>query len=221
MSLLFDLILVLILTVCAFIGYKHGLVHTLSKFISAMISFTLANKFYVLLAKLFIQIPLLESMAAEKPFAESMTCLDRIASSIEIIKENLTVFGDQATMTEAEAIVDHAVAVLIASCFAFVATFIIAMLLMKLLLVLLDGFVTKIPVLKQINGVLGGIFGLFNGLFWTWLITNAFVSILLPTLSAKFPSLFVQEIADSVIVQLCTKINPVTYIIGLINFIFH
>ena len=37
----------------------------------------------------------------------------------------------------------------------------------------------------------------------------------------KWPSVFVAEIAESVIVQLCTKINPITYLIYFINFIFH
>ncbi len=221
MSVILDLILALILTICVFIGYKRGLVHALSKFISYLISFTLANKLYFLLAKMIIRLPFLEGMLAGEPFAESMTFLDRVSYTFDTIKATFTVYGDEATVTAAKAACDHAVAILIASVLAFIASFIIALLLMKLLLLVLDGLIQKIPVIKQINGVLGGLFGLLNGFFWTWFITNAFVRFLLPTLTEKFPSVFVMEIADSLIVQLCTKINPITYLIWLINFIFH
>ncbi len=221
MSVLFDVILALILAICVFIGYKRGLVHTLSKFLSYIISFTLANKFYVLLAKVFIRLPFLESMLSGEPFAESMTFLDRFTLCFDEIKENMVIFGNDTVMANAKLIVDNAVSIIIASTLAAILTFVIAMLLLKLILWLLDGLITKIPVLKQVNGALGGLFGLLNGFFWTWLVTNAFVRFLLPTLMEKFPNVFVTEIADSFIVQLCTKINPITYLIALINFIFH
>lgn len=221
MSVLFDVILALILAICVFIGYKRGLVHTLSKFLSYIISFTLANKFYVLLAKVFIRLPFLEAMLSEEPFTESMTFLDRFNLCFDEIKENIVIFGNDTVMANAKLIVDNAVSVMIASTMAAILTFVIAVLLLKLVLWLLDGLITKIPVLKQVNGALGGLFGLLNGFFWTWLVTNAFVQFLLPTLMEKFPNVFVTEIADSFIVQLCTKINPITYLIALINFIFH
>ncbi len=221
MSVLFDIILALILAICVFIGYKRGLVHTLSKFLSYIISFTLANKFYVLLARVFIRLPFLEAMLSEEPFTESMTFLDRFNLCFDEIKENIVIFGNDTVMANAKLIVDNAVSVMIASTMAAILTFVIAVLLLKLVLWLLDGLITKIPVLKQVNGALGGLFGLLNGFFWTWLVTNAFVQFLLPTLMEKFPNVFVTEIADSFIVQLCTKINPITYLIALINFIFH
>ena len=221
MSVLFDVILALILAICVFIGYKRGLVHTLSKFLSYIIWFTLANKFYVLLAKVFIRLPFLEAMLSEEPFTESMTFLDRFNLCFDEIKENIVIFGNDTVMANAKLIVDNAVSVMIASTMAAILTFVIAVLLLKLVLWLLDGLITKIPVLKQVNGALGGLFGLLNGFFWTWLVTNAFVQFLLPTLMEKFPNVFVTEIADSFIVQLCTKINPITYLIALINFIFH
>ena len=221
MSVLFDVILALILAICVFIGYKRGLVHTLSKFLSYIISFTLANKFYVLLAKVFIRLPFLEAMLSEEPFTESMTFLDRFNLCFDEIKENIVIFGNDTVMANAKLIVDNAVSVMIASTMAAILTFVIAVLLLKLVLWLLDGLITKIPVLKQVNGALGGLFGLLNGFFWTWLVTNAFVQFLLPTLMEKFPNVFVTEIADSFIVQLCTKINPITYLIAQINFIFH
>lgn len=221
MSVLFDIILAFILAVCAFIGYKQGLIRTLSRFISYLISFTLANNFYVLVAKLLIKIPLLDNMLYGEPFAERMTFLDRLDLSFDQVKENLFVFGDEETMMIAKLTLDNAIAIVIASLIAFIITFIIAGLLMKLIVFLLNGLITKIPVLKQVNGILGGLFGLMNGFFWTWIVTNSFVQLLLPTLMEKWPTVFVTEISESFIVQLCTKINPITYLIALINFIFH
>ena len=221
MSVLFDIILAFILALCCFIGYKQGLIRALSKFISYLISFTLANNLYFLLAKLLIKIPFLSEMLYGEPFAEKMSFLDRMDVSFAEIKENILVFGDAETMATARAILDNAIAVMISSLLAFILTFIIAALLMKLLLFLLSGLISKIPVLKQVNGILGGLFGLLNGFFWTWIVTNTFVRLLLPTLMEKWPSVFVAEIAESVIVQLYTKINPITYLISFINFIFH
>jgi uncharacterized protein YacL len=160
-------------------------------------------------------------MLSEEPFTESMTFLDRFSLCFDEIKENIVILGNDTAMANAKLIVDNAVSVMIASAMAAILTFIVAVLLLKLVLWLLDGLITKIPVLKQVNGALGGLFGLLNGFFWTWLVTNAFVRFLLPTLMEKFPNVFVTEIADSFIVQLCTKINPITYLIALINFIFH
>ena len=220
MSVLFDVILALILIVCAVIGYKHGLVRTLSKFLSYLISFTLANKLYYLLARLFAAIPLFEEMITEDPYVRSMTFLDRVTDAAHVISENVLAIG-VGEAEAARALVDEAVAVLITSTLAFVISFVAALLILKLVFFLMNDALTKIPVLRQINGILGGLFGLCNGFFWTWMVTNAFVRFLLPTLTEKWPTLFVTEISESLIVQFCTKVNPITYLIRLINFIFH
>ncbi len=222
MSVLFDVLLALILAVCAFIGYKHGLVRALSKFLSYLIAFTLANKFYYLLADLFARISLFEEMlAGSTPYAEKMTFLDRLSFSFDLIKENAVVIGAGDAADAARGVLDGAVAVIITSTVAFVISLVIALLLLKLLFLILNGMLSRIPVLKQINGLFGGIFGLCNGFFWTWMVTNAFVRFLLPTLTEKWPTVFVAEITESVIVQLCMRVNPITYLIQLINFVFH
>lgn len=221
MSILFDIILALILATCVFIGYKHGLIRTLSKFISYMIAFTLANKFYFLLGKLIILVPALDNMLYQEPFTDSLTFLDRQGVLLEEIKAYISVFGNAEALDAAKQSLDQAVAVMIASIISFVLTFIIAAFLVKIILWLLNGLIDRIFILRQINGIFGGIFGLFNGFFWTWVVTNAFVQFLLPTLIEKWPNVFFTEIADSFVVQLCTTINPITYLITFINFIFH
>lgn len=221
MSVLLDIILAFILAVCTFIGYKHGLIRTLSKFISYIVAFTLANNFYVVVAKLLIKIPLLGNMLYGEAFAEKMTYLDRFDLLFDRITETLFVVGDEATMAAAKQTLDNAVALMIASFLAFVLMFIVCTLVLKLIAFLMSGLVAKIPVLKQVNGILGGLFGLMNGFFWTWIITNAFVRLLLPTLLEKWPTVFMTEIAESFVVKLCTQINPITYLIELINYIFH
>ena len=221
MSFLLDFILVFILALCTFIGYKQGLVRALSKFISYLISFALANNFYYLLGLLLVKIPVFQNMLYGEPFAERLTFLDQLDLCFEQIKGNLLVLGDAETMALAKAILDNAVAIMISSFIAFILTFILASLLMKLILFLLNKLIVKLPVLKQVNGVLGGLVGLFNGFFWTWAVTNLFVSFLLPSLAEKWPTVFVSGISESIIVQLCTKINPITYLIYFINFLFH
>ncbi len=221
MSVLIDCILALILALCAFVGYKKGFVDALSKLISYLIAFTLANKLYLFAAKWIAELPMLRDMLTEDPFSEKLTFLDSFNLHFETIRENLFFVGGQAETEAAKALTDHAAAALIASTLGFLATFIVALLLLKLILMLLNSVITHIVVLKQVNGILGAIVGLLNGFFWTWVVTNVFMKFLLPMLTERFPGVFVAEIAESVIIQLCTRINPITYIIWFINFIFH
>ena len=69
------------------------------------------------------------------------------------------------------------------------------------------------------NGILGAVMGFLNGSIWTWAIANLFVKAFLPSLNRINPDIFSMEIAESFIVTLCTKINPVTYILQFISWI--
>ena len=97
--------------------------------------------------------------------------------------------------------------------------FLISLILLKVLLFALDFLIKKIPIVQQANGVLGAMAGLLNGLIWTWALSNVFVKFLLPVLNHLEPDFFIMEIADSYIIHLCTKINPITYLFELINLI--
>ena len=120
-----------------------------------------------------------------------------------------------------EAILNNYIAELLASIIGFVVVFLVTVLILKLLLWILDMIVSRTPVIRQANGLLGCLIGLLNGFFWTWMISNVFVNFALPFLSDRWPTVFVSEMADSFVVGLRTKINPITYLFMLINLIFN
>ena len=221
MVLLIDLILLLALVLSVVIGWRRGFVKTLSGFLIYVLSFGFANALHRLLSVYIIKLPFLSAMVTdmEMPvFAENATFLDKLRHILAFSKEYA--LGDPAGATETmQAMLKNYMAEMIASVLAFILIFALSVVLLKLLLWAIDSFVKKIPVIKQANGFLGGLVGLFNGLIWTWALSNIFVTILHPFLYDLWPDIFVAEIADSFFVTLCTKINPITYLFELINLI--
>ncbi|MBQ3489545.1 MAG: CvpA family protein, partial [Clostridia bacterium] len=118
-----------------------------------------------------------------------------------------------------KAVLGNCLAEILATLISFAVVFIITLILIKLIFFALDFLIKKIPVVKQANGVLGAVAGLLNGFIWTWAVSNIFVKFVLPLLNYFEPNIFIMEIADSYIINLCTKINPITYLFWLINLI--
>ncbi len=222
MTLLFDIILIAILVLCAILGWKRGFLRTLGGFVSYIIAFTIANKFYRLLADFVIQIPFLQNMITdvEMPvLPEQSTFLDKVKAIAEYVSEKSTISDLDASAETVKAIMNNYVAELLAALIGFILSFAIAWIALKLVLWLLALVVDKTPVIHQANEILGSIVGLFCGFFWTWALSNLFVNFALPLLMEKWPTVFVSEIANSVIVRFCTEINPITYLFLLINLI--
>ena len=222
MTILFDVILIAILVLCAIIGWKRGFLRALGGFVSYIIAFAIANKFYRLFAKWIIEIPFLKNMITdvEMPvISENATFLDKVKIIFEYISEKATISDLDASAETVKAIINNYVAELLASLLGFIIMFALTWIVLKLILWILELIVDKTPVIRQANGILGSVIGLCNGFFWTWALSNMFVRFALPILSEKWPTVFVAEIADSFIVHLCTEINPITYLFLLINLI--
>lgn len=222
MAFLVDIILVFVLALCVYIGWLRGFVKTLSGFLTYVVSFAIANASYRFLSQYTIKLPFLQKLVSdvEMPaFSEKATFLDKLGEIFALAKDTALSQGAEEAADTAKAILNHCVAELLAAVISFAAIFLLSILLLKLSIWAVDAFVTKFPVLKQANGLLGGIVGLFNGFIWTWALSNVFVRFVLPILNHIWPNIFLFEIADSFVVKLCTKINPITYLFELINLI--
>ncbi len=222
MSVLFDIILIIILAVCAVIGWKKGFIRALRGFVTYIVSFAVANTLYRVVAKSVIKLPFLQKMITDVEMPElpaNATFLDKMSEIVRYISGKASFYNMDETSETIKAILNNYIAELIACVVGFIVIFIVMVLVLKLLLWILDMVVSKTPVIRQANGLLGCIIGLFTGLFWTWIVSNVFVNFALPILNDKWPTVFVSEIADSFIVNLCTKINPITYLFMLINLI--
>ena len=220
MAFIVDIILVLILGLCVFFGWKNGFFKAISGFLSYVISFAIANFAWEYLAVYVGKIPFLQKMVTEgvggPSFEEGATFLDKLQSMMNFFAVDILQNGNTDVSM---AVVKNYLATMLTMAISFILIFIACMLLLKLLFRLLDSLLKKIPIVKQVNGILGAITGFFNGSIWTWAIANLFVKAFLPMLNQMNPSMFPMEIADSFIITLCTKINPMTYIFQFINWL--
>lgn len=220
MAFIVDIALVAILALCVFFGWKNGFIKTISKFLTYILSFAIANLCWKYLATYVGKLPFIRNLITEgvegPVFEDGAAFMDKL-------KTMFTYFaGDMVENGNAEntaAVMNNYLAETLTMVISFAIVFIVAMLLLKLVFRLLNSIINKIPVVKQINGLLGAVMGFLNGSIWTWAITNLFVKAFLPMLNRVNPTIFSMEIADSFIVTLCTKINPITYIFQFITWI--
>ena len=219
MAFVVDIILVAVLALCIFFGWKKGFVKAISGFLTYILSFAIANLCWKWIAGFIGTIPFIKNMVTEgvegPVFEEGATFMDKLQAMMTFFTGDIVQDGNVETTT---AVMKNYLAETLTMIISFVLVFVVALLLLKLIFRLLDSVIKKLPLIKQCNGLLGAIIGFLNGSVWTWAIANIFVA-LLPVLNTWKPNLFSMEIADCFIIMLCTKINPITYIFRFINWI--
>ena len=220
MAIIVDLVLVAVLALCVFLGWKKGFIHAISKFLTYILSFVLANIFWKYLSVYIGRLPFIQNLITEgvegPVFEEGASFIGKLKTMFTFLSSDVIQNGNAENTT---AVVNNYLAETLTMIISFAIIFIVALILLKLLFRLLDAIIKKIPVVKQINGFLGAIIGLLNGSIWTWAIANLFVKAFLPSLNQLNPTIFSMDIAKSFIVTLCTKINPITYILQFISWI--
>lgn len=220
MALIVDLVLIAVLALCVFLGWKKGFIHAISKFMTYILSFVLANIFWKYLAVYIGRLPFIQNLITEgvegPVFEEGASFVNKLKTMFTFLSSDVIQNGNAENTT---AVVNNYLAETLTMIISFAIIFIASLILLKLLFRLLDAIIKKIPVIKQINGTLGAIIGLLNGSIWTWAIANLFVKAFLPSLNQLNPTIFSMDIAKSFIVTLCTKINPITYILQFISWI--
>ena len=217
-ALIVDLILIVILVLCVYLGWKNGFIKTLGGFLSYVVSLAIANAMHKLLVPGVQRLPFLRNMITENvaalPIDPEATFFDKMKILLSHMTENVMLNSDTEA---AKAIFKNCLSELLAISISFGIIFLIALLVLKTIFFAFDQFVQQLPVIKETNGFFGACAGLLNGFIWTWTASNLFIYLLLPILQRYHSDFFMMEIADSYILALCTKINPVTYLFRLIN----
>lgn len=95
---------------------------------------------------------------------------------------------------------------------ATVLLFILLQMLVRVVASALDA-VFRIPVLHQVNTLLGGVFGLLKGVLVVFLICAA-LQLTLPLITAKYPHVTEKEVAKSYIYQYTYANNPIYNMYG-------
>lgn len=85
--------------------------------------------------------------------------------------------------------------------------FVLLQLLVRLVSNALDT-VCRLPILHQVNSLLGGIFGLFKGVLVVFLLCAA-LQLMLPLITVKYPNITQKEIGRSCIYQYSYVNNPI------------
>ena len=213
MSIVLSVVLILIVAIFALIGAKKGFFATVAGFLSPLASLLLTVLFYKPVAA-FLKSTLFANMVSDVPLPEidaSGDVISQLTGLMEYLENN-----DLGEVTAA--IKDNVMAEVLSIAIAIIGLFLVLLIAIKIVFRLLD-LVAKLPVLKQANGLLGGIIGACEGFVWCWVFALVFGSFIFPALNAGNPELFTTDMLTSPVYQLCTKFNPVGLIISLIQLI--
>lgn len=219
MSAVFDIILIMIVAVFIIIGAKKGFVRSVSGFLIYIFAFNIANAFYIFLAKYTDKIAFIAELKAGVGEEEIKFITEGASGFIDRLSNigNYILSGSMEKFQSAQGLLNFIIGDALSCFISFIAVFIAALLVLKLLAYLLNSLVTHTLLLRQINGALGGVFGALCGLFWAWVFAKLFVSFVFPILNSKLPEVFVSEMVESTVVKLCLKINPLAFLMYAAN----
>lgn len=158
-----DIILIAIVLLCIYFGYKHGFVRTLQNLSSFVLSIIIALLTYGKIAELisnsvvgkFIREKIFDSISVSNTDFSSLPDFLQtpLESGVESIAETVS-----ANMS-----------IMVISIISIVLTIVVSKFLLGFLFKVLNVF-AKMPLLKQCNRLLGIAFGALNGYFWVCIV---------------------------------------------------
>ena len=213
MSAVLDVIHILIIVIFAAIGAKKGFFKSVSGFASYFAGMIIASIFYKPFMVFVKKLPFFANKITEVEMpnlAEGEDLMQKLKIIMNYIMENEDI-GEKA-----EAIVNNLIADVGATLISYGIIFIAATLLIKIVFLILD-LTAKMPVLKQVNKMLGMLIGGVTGLFWSWVFTLVFGGVLFPILNANYPHIFMDEMLESTVFSICSKFNPIAFVASLLH----
>ncbi len=180
-----DIILIAVIILCGYLGYKHGLVRTLCSVFSWVLSIVVAFLTYGQIASFITASPV--GLFIKKSLAESLVSGKTDFSAFpEFLRKPI-----ESGVTEAAVSMSDTLASMIICVISVILTIMTVKLLIKVVLAVLDVF-AKLPVIKQFNRLLGIAAGVMNGCIWASII------ILALTYLSIIPNMeFLQDILSS------------------------
>ena len=205
MGIILDLIVVLIVALFTFIGYKQGLIKTAIKITSFFIAIIVALVLYKPVSTLIIGSTTIddkiESTIIEKITPEGMNPEDEASETTKIpqgfIKEANNSIKDTAKTITVKIIELCTVLVL----------YIIARIVLKFIAALGD-LIAKLPILKQFNKLGGTVFGALKGLLIVYIIL-AIIYLISPLLKENTT----KKIDESILIKFMYNNNVITKLI--------
>lgn len=168
MSIIFDVIVIAIIALCTFIGYKQGLVKSAIKILSFFIAIIVAFVLYKPVSMLIINKTSIDD-SIKNTMIEKIKP-DGIEQDEEISLDQSTPLSilDNATNTTIEEIAD-AFTIKLIETGALLVIFIAVKIALKFVTALTD-LITKLPILKQVNKTGGIAYGIIKGVIIVYTI---------------------------------------------------
>ena len=227
MGILLDIGFVIIILLCVVFGYKKGFFKSIAGFIGAVIAMFLAwvsagfiaNALYqgVFREKLIADISAVLSNDALESFTEKAAqvianlpgflgnTLNNQGITSSQIEQSLQAAGNNAAPATAD-LISPAIIWLLQLLLTVILFFIL--LIFVRLAVKLLGNVFRLPVLRQVDGILGGIFGIFKGFVYIFLAC-ILLQLLMPIIGSSSEHMK-QVLDNSFIYQFVFYNNPIT-----------
>ncbi|MBR6513759.1 MAG: CvpA family protein [Clostridia bacterium] len=226
MSIAIDVILIGIVLILAFIGYKRGFVSAVMKLAAFVLAQVGAYFLYPVPADIMYKhlfLPKISSIIENairtecggKSLAELFEgqndiffgILDRF-STVERVEEFYNTALEKS-ISAISAFMAEPIARGISDVLAFLAVFVVLLVLLILLGRLIDRL-CDLPVLKTANAALGSALGAVSGLALVWVIA-AVLGTAMPLLGSAFPELFGSfTVEETIVLKLLYSFNPLT-----------
>ncbi len=192
--MILDLIVVLIIALFTFIGYKQGLVKTAIKILAFFIALIVAMMLYKVVGNIIIKNTNVDENI--KNVIISKILPEDYEEKLEILPDTLIESGESTVNDLADGIAEKVIYAIV-----FIVLFIVLKIALKFVTILTD-LITKLPIIKQFDKTGGIIYGLAKGLVIITVIF-AVVSLMSPLIDVKY----INEINNSYLSSIFYKHN--------------
>lgn len=226
MSVSLDLVILVVFVLFILLGVHRGFIRSAAHFLGSVIAAALASAFGGMLAQWVFQAMFRDALVQRISESISSLGLDNASAAMENVLSSLPDFivralesaGVTAATLEgalvgktgqaAELVADSLAPVFISflKVLAVLVLFLLFMMVVRALADLL-GKVFYLPGLRQINGLLGGVFGFLLALVSVWVVISA-VQVFTPMLSAELQADVEHALERSILAGLIVRMNP-------------
>lgn len=198
MSIIIDIIILALIALFTFLGYRQGLIKSALKVLAFFIAIIIAMIIYKPVANLVISNTTIDENITEAIVSKVLPEETREVAVAENYFISTSII-DMANKTIEE--IAESLAVKIIEISMFLILFIVAKLVLMFISVL-STLITKLPIIKQLDKTGGIIYGLIKGFFLVWVIL-AIISLISPLLNVEVMNM----IDKTIIVRLLYKYN--------------
>lgn len=199
MSLIIDLIIVAIILLFTFLGYKRGLIKVAIKLCTFFIAIILAFMLYKPIANLVIENTnideKIETTIIEHILPEGASEDDKIETSNDL--PSIILKNSENTVKS----ISKSCSTTLIETVCLLLIFIIVKIVLRFVTFLAD-LIAKLPILKQFNELGGTIYGILEGLFIVF-TGFAIISLIAPMLDTNF----IEAVNSSILGSLCYNNN--------------